>query len=1057
MKNKITFSIVVLFFLSGMTSLAFQSIWVRTISLAIGSTSESISIVLTIFFAGLALGSLLSGRYGRLTQRPLYVYGLLEGAIGLYGVAAYFILANFYRVMALVPLGGAFSYLGLIFKFVCIAIVLLPPTIMMGSTLPLLTKLVGDLKAKQRGQLISLMYGINTLGASCGALATGFLWVPQWGVTWTNLAMCAVNLVIAAAAIVLTKHLPQQQAVTDAPCANNPERYRLSEKRNSIPDWLFLVLTFACGFSSIGAEVIWSKYLSIFLGSNIFGLSVVLWVYLFGMAIGSLALAFLLKVVENRDRLLLILLFGTVLSIMGISLVVDKVPIIAAVTAYFLNSSLSLFAIKIIWVMLFLLVPTSFYGMLFPLIIHQLSHHKKHAYADVGKAYSSNTLGAIVGSSLSGLFLIPEFGSAVAMQVSILSLLIAVAVYCFYVSKNQSIRFSLIAMNLLIGFGVIAFRQLSFENIIRSAYLTSINEKSTLAEVLHLFESDQEKFKLIVEGKGAVISLSQTKQDGDYYQRYLRLKTNGLNESIYSFENPGALPKYEGLLGLVPFAFSQNTERAFLVGYGGGFSADLLSSLPIKNVDIVELEAGILKAADYVYKGKNPILSRNNVKLRIDDARYILTAKKDQKYDIVMSQPSHSWLAGVANLFTVEFFTMVKSNLAPGGVYSQWLNLYNMDEEVLHSILKTFYSVFPHGAVFSDPGDQEMILIGSMQPLRFKHERIKQVLQNEEFKKKLMFLPVNTSYDLASLLLTDRSEVVQASQGATINSDYNAYAEVRQSRLFYSKSKHEARLNEMLTKHSENTYRHLDKVDFFEDAPLSVYNLLVSLMNRGSFQKFYALLPVLEQQNAGHDPGAEKRLGYIMFLSQRYHTAQNYLRSSLTRMPDPEALNHYLATFQAQGRYGEIVQAVKEFTAAKNDASDCYELFAQLNLGQSTASVSDLANKMLEAQGRYRASCGPILDLSLGYYFYLERKYESSAAFLSQYLEKYPQDVAILKILASNYLILGDNSKFSDVAAKIGGALRDTETRLQNLASYYRLNHLDQDAALIDAMIRRLK
>ena len=234
----------------------------------------------------------------------------------------------------------------------------------------------------------------------------------------------------------------------------------------------------------------------------------------------------------------------------------------------------------------------------------------------------------------------------------------------------------------------------------------------------------------------------------------------------------------------MPYLFVRDPKSAFVVGYGGGCTADYLTRTRLKRVDVVELEAGVLAAANRVYHGKNPILARLNLNLRIEDARFVLSASRE-KYDIIVSQPSHSWLSGVANLFTQEFFEIVRSHLSDKGVFSQWLNLYNIDHESLKSILRTFYTTFPYGSVYTDRGDNQMIMIGSTRPLVLNLQKLTLLTQNEVLRAQLAYVPFSTPYDVLSNFSMGRTQVMQLVAKASLNTDDNAFAEVRQSSFFY--------------------------------------------------------------------------------------------------------------------------------------------------------------------------------------------------------------------------------------------------------------------------------
>ena len=245
----------------------------------------------------------------------------------------------------------------------------------------------------------------------------------------------------------------------------------------------------------------------------------------------------------------------------------------------------------------------------------------------VGTAYTINTIGSILGSCLSGLVLIPIFGSSLTLKIGLVTLIIAVVFITARKFRNP-VPLSISLLALLVIFMA---QGIDFKNIIKSAYYQRSEKENSLTDVMKYFSDDKgEEFKLIIEGKTGIISLSQVPYEGDDYQSYLRLKTNGLNESFYNLERIEELPKYEGLLAFLPYALAEDPKSAFIVGYGGGYSVDFLTSTNLDLVHVAELEEGIMEAADYVHKGKNPITKRQNLKLEIEDARFVLATGKNR-------------------------------------------------------------------------------------------------------------------------------------------------------------------------------------------------------------------------------------------------------------------------------------------------------------------------------------------------------------------------------------------------------------------------------------------
>jgi hypothetical protein len=208
----------------------------------------------------------------------------------------------------------------------------------------------------------------------------------------------------------------------------------------------------------------------------------------------------------------------------------------------------------------------------------------------------------------------------------------------------------------------------------------------------------------------------------------------------------------------------------------------------------------------------------------IEDARYALAANYFGPLDIIVSQPSHSWLSGAANLFTKEFFTIVRKNLSEKGVFAQWLNLYNMDVEVLESLLKTFFTVFPHGAVFTEGQDDELVLLGSNQAIDLNFQKLNLLAKNPVLQSKLTQVFRHSPYDLLSLYSISRSDILELTRNAPINTDINAFAEVRQSKIFYEGLKGRQKPQEYLASIFHADYESITRfpqiVKYAEKVPL---------------------------------------------------------------------------------------------------------------------------------------------------------------------------------------------------------------------------------------------
>ncbi len=1008
-----------LFFLSGATSLVYETLWIRVLSLAVGSTSAAMSLVLALFFLGLSAGSWLSARWLTRLHRPLRTYALLEGLIGITSAVLIYGLVHFHSILAYLPLQGSMSWIGTVAKFSLVGLLLALPTLAMGATLPLIVKVFALLPGSPL-RSVSLLYAINTFGAVFGALSASFWLLPRLGLIATNQLSAATNGLLLLLGLYLD-HKKRHRAL------------ELTSDSTSATEWLaeltgfqkgLIALSGICGFSALATEVAWNKYLGIFLGNNIYGLGLVLGLYLFGIAVGSLILYFVLPRTQKPERLFWGMLLALPVLIAGTSYLFNFVPAISLSLAHYVSPLVA----RVSACALLLLPFTLLLGALFPLTVHLLAPQDAQAPRAVGLAYAINTLGAIFGSCLAGLVFIPLWGSSNTIRLSAALLCLG----ALALVRLEGIRWRrptpILATLSLVA--VIFIGNLDFRRIIQSAYF----QHTELAE--------GEEFVWMREGETSIITLSHDPQDGENYKEYLRLKTNGLNESVYNKGNLQQLPRYEALLGLLPYLFSERPQKAFVVGYGGGYTVDLLTRLPLQKVHVIELEKAILEAADYAHNGNNAVTQRKNLALEIEDARFILAAKLKAPLDIILSQPSHSWLAGAANLFTREFFQIVRSNLSERGVFSQWLNLYNMDTTTLKSILATFYEVFPYGAVFSGQHDQEMILIGSPQPLRFNTREAMRIAASPMFRHRLANVPFNSASDVLSHFALSRESIVKISQGSRPNTDTNAYAETRQSRTFYTGVTKSEDPQAFLTTHYQGGF-----ADILDGTQDWAYSILVSLQQTGQYDKFFSYLNDFESRYA-KDPKRHAQLGYLCLQAQRYASAVKYLESAYRQDPTPANHNLWVYALVELGDYRRA-NALLAQRATLDRIAECYS--AQSHLAQGTPkAIAGLIHKMAANVPAYTQACGDYFNRLMGEYYSATHQYEIAIPFWEAYAQAMPNDPSTLKQLSVGYLNLKNWDAASDASQRLSNAVRTHRLQLDSLARFYEDKGLSADAQVLD-------
>ena len=743
--------------LSGIASLTYQVVWVRLLGLSMGSTSASISTVLAAFFLGLALGSYLAERITRNRVNDLKPYIALEAIIGLSGLVLLPILLNLDAIMAATPSLGATIPM----KFTVTTALLLIPTVCMGATFPVMASILIRRK-NEVGVRVSQLYSLNTAGAVLGAALAGFFFVPHWGLDGAVYVAFSINLLIVVLALYLNKKIELPPIEATAPVGGQTSSVSLAEEAPL--RGRALVVLFATGFVAIATEVGWTKYLSIFTGTTIYGFAAILTIFLIGIAVGSWAIK---SYLERMQRPELWMAFG--LLLLGGSLLMTRAgltwipPIYQAINHFPVDPWLR-HGVKYTFVFMLLFPPTFLFGALFPLNLRLYCGNLQGVRARIGKAYAVNTVASIFGSVMAGFWIIPQYGTDVLLTA--MAMILLVLPFLFVPAlRTQTARMAIASFAVVALLGNWVLPHLSYKELISSVQYDE-----------DAFAGKKPRYLFLKEGKAGVISMVT------YDDRHVKLQNNGLNESFIDLEDENNVLLVESLLGLVPYMVHDNAKSAFVVGFGGGITTKALTLTKLESIRVVELEPAVIEAGRAIAGGKIPALQDPRVTLTLNDARNTLLTEST-KYDIIAAQPSHPWLARASNVFTKDFFELVKSRLNEGGIYGQWVNLFHMDATTLKSLLRAFYEVFPQGMTFANLDTGDFIMYGSDKPIIFDFAKIQQHLTEPKIKAALNFHQIYYAKDLLWYFALSRDEALAISRDVPANTDTNILSEVRLSSI----------------------------------------------------------------------------------------------------------------------------------------------------------------------------------------------------------------------------------------------------------------------------------
>lgn len=752
------YRIAVLFLvLSGVASLTYQVAWVRLLCLSLGSTSASVSTVLAAFFGGMTVGSYLAERILRGRVDDLRAYLTLEAVIAASGVV---LLPLLLKLDSLMVFFGALGT-SVPFKFGVTITLLAIPTVCMGATFPVMASILVR-RQDEMGLRIGQLYSFNTGGAVLGALLSGFVFIPNWGLDGAVFVAVGLNLFIVICGALFNRKVGQELAPSAQPdpsAQSDPADTGAPSSSGRLRNQALLVL-FCTGLVSIAVEVGWTKYLAIFTGSTIYGLSAILSIFLTGVTLGAWAIGAYIERIRAPQRWLAVglLLLGAALLLTTFGL--SNVPrVYDAVNG--LESALAKSVCRYSFVFLILFAPTFVLGGLFPLGLRLYCGDVQGVRRNAGRAYAVNTFAGIIGSIAAGYWLIPTYGTHVLLTAG------AVLITLVPLALLRGLRSPRVTIGIVTAVAALVFLELR---------LPPLSFEALISSVAHKYDSEAQggeapNILFLREGRTGVISLIS------YDDRFVKLQNNGINESRIDLEDRDNTLVAETMLGLFPYLVHPDPHTAFIVGFGGGVTTQALTKTNIEAIHVVELEPVVIEAMKSL-EGGLPVLDDPRVRLTINDARNTLLVE-GERYDLIVSQPSHPWLAGASPVFTREFFEIVQSRLKPGGVFGQWINLFNMDTGTLLAIFQAYYGVFPHGfsLAISDKGD--LLLFGSDEPILLDQERIKARMAEPAITAALNRYSVNDPSHLLWYFALSRRQALEAASGVEANTDTNILSEVR--------------------------------------------------------------------------------------------------------------------------------------------------------------------------------------------------------------------------------------------------------------------------------------
>jgi spermidine synthase len=758
--------LLLLFFGSGCAALIYEIVWFQMLQLVIGSSAVSLGVLLGTYMGGMCLGSLALARIVSRQRHPLRVYALLELGIGLLGILILYGLPQAAWIYS-AHVGSGLP--GILLRGLFAAICLLPPTVLMGATLPAISRWI---ETTPRGiSWLGFFYGGNIAGAVFGCLLAGFYLLRVHDSAVATGVAAAINGVVALAAFALSAFARHEQH-TGAPASGPAQMDGLVKQAGPEAggpeqiSWPVYVAIALSGLTALGAEVVWTRLLSLMLGGTVYTFSIILAVFLFGLGIGSI----IGSALAGRN------------SRASVSLGLCQLLLTGAIawTAYTLARSLPYWPINLSlslnpWVnfqmdlarCLWALLPaTILWGASFPLALSAATRGHDPARL-VGGIYAANTVGGIIGGVGFSLIFIPLAGTQQSQR--LLIGLSALSALLMFAPRLLEWRKQFSFATAVRGLGILALL------IVLPALLARSVAKVPGALIAYGREmatrSNESDILFAGEGMNSSVAVSQLWDGG--------IRNFHVSGKVEASSDPQDM-RVQRMLGHIPALIHPQPRSVLVVGCGAGVTAGSFTVYPeVKEIVLCELEPLVPKiAAQYFFLENYSVLKDPRTRVIYDDARHYILTTHDT-FDIITSDPIHPWVKGSATLYTREYFELVKKHLNPGGIVTQWVPLYESSASVVKSEIATFFEVFPNGTIWSNDqkgSGYDVVLLGQVGETKINLDELAQRLAQPGYagvSNSLNDAGFKSALDLVGTFAGQARDLAPWLKDAQINSDRN--------------------------------------------------------------------------------------------------------------------------------------------------------------------------------------------------------------------------------------------------------------------------------------------
>ncbi len=753
---------------SGAASLIYEVTWTRLLTLEMGHGVVAASTVLAAFMGGLAVGSAAGGYFGgRLSPtQALRAYAILEVIVAILAALLPFELAAVRPLLANVYADGSPGVMFSLSRLALSLFLLAAPAAAMGATFPVTSRWMVRGAAHVAADA-GWLYTVNTIGAALGAVLAGFLLLPTFGLRLTTQAGVALNLTAAAIALWIAARANRLPARANVPTARAKRVKPKTEEAGLL--WIAAAALGLSGTASLALQVVWTRLAALILGPTTYAFSLVVAVFIGGLAVGSALGSRLAARVRQPVVGLAICLLSSVGLAIAAATAVDRALLVMAGFVTASDASFGGLLVRQALLVAALIAPmTVAFGAAFPFAVAVGFRSDAKIVPDLGLIYAVNTGGAIVGALLAGFVLINSLGLhdtirfvAVAVGAGTFALLLAARVR----GRSRVIGFAGCALVTFLG-----------------VFLPSWNQP-LLSSGVYKYAADMGEIdtwitagRLLYYREGATATVSVREALGNR-----SLSIDGKVDA-----SSGADMLTQRLLAHVPLLLHPDPHRVGILGLGSGVTLGAALRHPVTQADVLEILPEVVQASGFFASENHQALADPRTRLIVGDGRLHLMLSRS-KYDVIVSEPSNPWIAGIASLFTREFFETARDNLAPGGVLCQWAHTYDMSDRDLRSIVSTFLSVFPHGSLWLI-GKGDVLLVASAEPLDKRLGEMTRHWERPGVADDLLDVGVREPFDLLSMFVAEGPALAGYAAGAPVQTDDRSQLEFSGPRSLFGSS-----------------------------------------------------------------------------------------------------------------------------------------------------------------------------------------------------------------------------------------------------------------------------